>query len=85
MGCGRVAPKAELVRIALADTGAPGARAVLDPEGKMPGRGAYLCRGRRSGRPTSACLARALRGGRMGRALRATVRIDTELLESVGQ
>ena len=85
MGCGLVAPKAELVRIALADAGGPGARVVLDHEGRMPGRGAYLCRQPRSGRPASACLARALRGGRVGRALRARVRIDTELIESVGQ
>ena len=84
MGCGRVAPKAELVRIALADTGARAARAVLDRDGKMGGRGAYLCRERQSGRPAAACLARAQRNGGVARALRTSVRIDAELIESVG-
>jgi predicted RNA-binding protein YlxR (DUF448 family) len=41
VGCGRIAPKRELLRIAAA----PGARrAVLDPACVLPGRGAYLCR-----------------------------------------
>jgi predicted RNA-binding protein YlxR (DUF448 family) len=80
-----VAPKTELVRIALADAGAPGARAVLDRDGKMAGRGAYLCREAHSDRPVAACLARAQRNRGVVRALRAAVRIDTKLIESVGR
>jgi predicted RNA-binding protein YlxR (DUF448 family) len=71
------------VRVALADPGGARPRAVIDREGTMPGRGAYLCR-EPSGRPAAACAARAARNRGLARALRATVRIDTELIESVG-
>ncbi|HFC97652.1 MAG TPA: YlxR family protein [Thermosulfurimonas dismutans] len=37
--CGRRAPKGELLRLALDETGYP----VYDPGQKLPGRGAYLC------------------------------------------
>jgi predicted RNA-binding protein YlxR (DUF448 family) len=84
VGCGRIAPKPELVRIALSRTPRAGARAVLDLDGKMPGRGAYLCRDQRSERPVAACVERARRNGGVARTLRAAVRIDGELLESVG-
>jgi predicted RNA-binding protein YlxR (DUF448 family) len=40
-GCRRVRPKGELIRLAVtAETG----RVTLDPTGRFPGRGAYLCR-----------------------------------------
>ncbi len=50
----------------------------IDPSGKMPGRGAYLCR-------TKDCLAAAFKGNRLGRALRADVpeRLRSELEDIV--
>ncbi len=86
MGCGRVAPKAELVRIALADPGArpDDAQAVIDRAGALPGRGAYLCRASDRFEPAADCLARALRRGGIQRALRRKVRVDPKLVESVG-
>ena len=88
VGCGRAAPKPELVRIAVA----PAARshgeqavAVVDRDGSVPGRGAYLCRGSdRFEAPAQACLARALRRGSIQRGLRKKVAVDFKLVESVG-
>ena len=62
-----------------------GARqAVLDREGTMPGRGAYLCRGAGSRASRSRdCLARALKRGAIARALRCAVILPVELVESV--
>jgi predicted RNA-binding protein YlxR (DUF448 family) len=40
-GCRRVRPRIELIRLAVA--GLTG-RVTLDPTGRSPGRGAYLCR-----------------------------------------
>ena len=60
-------------------------RAVLDSEGTMPGRGAYLCREQLSAWPERACLDRAGRRGQISRALRSAVTIDSELIESVGR
>jgi predicted RNA-binding protein YlxR (DUF448 family) len=73
------------VRIALSDAPGASARAVIDAEGTLPGRGAYLCRApeSRAARPLQACAARATRKGALTRALRAGVPIDTELIESV--
>jgi len=94
VGCGRIAPKSELLRIAAAhDRAAAGTRedrgpervalAMLDRAGTMPGRGAYLCRGGAPGIPAEDCLALAGRRGALARALRCAVRIDPELVESV--
>ncbi|MGO8907046.1 MAG: YlxR family protein [Solirubrobacteraceae bacterium] len=92
VGCGRIAPKSELVRLALARHGAAGdggsggersTLAVIDPAGTMPGRGAYLCRGTAAGVPAGECLALARRRGGIARALRCAVRIDPEIVESV--
>jgi predicted RNA-binding protein YlxR (DUF448 family) len=83
VGCGRRAPKAELLRIAIRGMG-DAREAVADPLARMPGRGAYLCRGRRPGSAEAACLALALRRGALGRALRATVSASPELVESSG-
>jgi predicted RNA-binding protein YlxR (DUF448 family) len=86
VGCGRVAPKSQLVRVALArDAGGGGARAVLDHAGKMPGRGAYLCREAPFAEPAVRCLAQAARNRGIPRTLRAGARIDSELLESMAQ
>jgi predicted RNA-binding protein YlxR (DUF448 family) len=78
------------LRIAVADRGSLGAgeaskRAVPDREARMPGRGAYLCRGGYPNLPAvadSACLERALRRGGISRALRSSVTLERKLVES---
>jgi uncharacterized protein len=87
VGCGRIAPKSELLRIAIVDEdGEAARRAVLDRAGTMPGRGAYLCRrARTGGEPASACLALAARRGGIARALRCAVTLERELVESVSR
>jgi predicted RNA-binding protein YlxR (DUF448 family) len=64
--------------------GAP-ARAIHDPSGTMPGRGAYLCVDQRRGGPDADCLARAERRGGIARALRCPVIVASEGLESVSR
>jgi predicted RNA-binding protein YlxR (DUF448 family) len=89
VGCGRIAPKSALLRIAVADRESAGEgtsrHAVIDRDGVMPGRGAYLCRGGDLDPPTladPACLARAARRGGIARALRSAVTLDPKLVES---
>ncbi len=88
VGCGRIAAKAELVRIALApqaeDRREASVRAVEDRDGTMPGRGAYLCRAGDGG-PASACVALALRRRAIQRTLRAPVSVDPKIVESVSR
>jgi predicted RNA-binding protein YlxR (DUF448 family) len=84
VGCGRIAPKPELMRIALADDGAARRRrAVHDPACSMPGRGAYLCRVEDGSAPVAECLALATRRGGIARALRCAVTVDPKLVESI--
>jgi predicted RNA-binding protein YlxR (DUF448 family) len=86
VGCGRIAPKSELLRIAAAaggDGGARPRRAVADRDARMPGRGAYLCLGESPGLPAGDCLALAMRRGGIARALRCSVTVDPKLVESV--
>ena len=74
------------MRIALVrggDRAAP--LAVHDADGRMPGRGAYLCRGADPAKPAQACLAQALRRGGIARALRTAVTVDPKLVESVSR
>lgn len=94
VGCGRIAPKSELLRIAAteqqsADGGGRTARiAVADRDGTMPGRGAYLCSLGSPDAPTlpdAACLERATRRGGIARALRAAVTLDPKIVESVNR
>lgn len=59
-GCGRRAPKGELLRIVAAD-----GIAQLDPAGQLPGRGTYAC--------GPACLERLQDRRSLSRALRAPV------------
>jgi len=61
LGCRRVRPQPELIRIARGPEGA----ACFDIEGRMPGRGAWVC-------PAPSCLD-ALSPGSLGHALRAPV------------
>jgi predicted RNA-binding protein YlxR (DUF448 family) len=65
VGCGRKAPKDELVRFVARD----GALVVGDQE---PGRGAYTCR-------RLACFERAVSKNAFNRTLRRTVRVDQDL------
>jgi predicted RNA-binding protein YlxR (DUF448 family) len=78
VGCGRIAPKSELLRLAVA--GPTGdrrvRRAVIDERGSMPGRGAYLCRGAECTSPEPDCLQEALRRGGIARTLRGAVKLD---------
>ncbi len=64
-GCGRRAPKQELVRFA-----ATGGQLVAAPRG--PGRGAYTCR-------RLSCFERAAARNAFNRTLRRTVRVEPEL------
>ena len=85
-GCGRVAPKTELLRLT-AQRSAPGAPAIAvrDDAGRLPGRGAYLCLDAPRDAPAPACLKEAMRRGGIARTLRATVALDAEIVESVGR
>jgi len=74
------------MRLALArEGGGRRARAVLDRGGTMPGRGAYLCTGETPDEPAAACLTLAERRGAIARALRRSVTIDPELIESMSR
>ena len=86
MGCRREASKQELVRVAVAPSETGSSRlAVLDPQSRMGGRGAYLCRAGERAAPRPECLAAAERRGGFSRALRAKVTLDRKLVESVGR
>jgi predicted RNA-binding protein YlxR (DUF448 family) len=88
VGCGRIAPKSELLRIVATDqrlaTDGDRARrlAVADRAGTMPGRGAYLCSAG-DALADPACLQRATRRGGIARALRSAVALDPKLVESL--
>ena len=64
-GCGRKAPKRELVRFV-------GGAGELTPGEREPGRGAYTCR-------RLACFERAVSRRAFARTLRRTVRVDPAL------
>jgi len=70
MGCGEMKPKPELVRIVRSPEG----EVSLDPVGKKPGRGAYLC-------PSTECLRAARRKKRIERAL--DVRIGDDIYDAM--
>jgi hypothetical protein len=87
VGCGRIAPKSELLRLVVATDGdGHSRRALIDQHGTMPGRGAYLCAREDSRRGPGlvdpACLSRAVGRGGIARALRARVTLDPKLVES---
>lgn len=93
VGCGRIAPKSELVRIAaMGELEGRSRRAVLDATGTLPGRGAYLCRDDVTAQPAAECLALASRRGGVARALRCAVtltldepRASAKLVESMSR
>jgi predicted RNA-binding protein YlxR (DUF448 family) len=72
------------MRIALSGGGdSRGRRAVHDPAGTLPGRGAYLCVGAAPAEPRAQCVAIATRRDAIARALRSAVTIDPKLVESI--
>jgi len=75
VGCGRVTDKRSLVRIVRTPEG----DVTVDPTGKRSGRGAYVCAKRE-------CLQRAVRSGKLSKALEAAVPEDvvTALLANLG-
>lgn len=66
VGCREMKPKRELIRVVRSPEG----EVSMDPVGKKPGRGAYVCR-------DEACLNRALKQKQLERVL------DTQLTEDV--
>jgi predicted RNA-binding protein YlxR (DUF448 family) len=70
--------------LALEGAGAP-RRAVHDRDGRMPGRGAYLCRGGDPDAPDVSCLQQAVRRGAIARTLRAAATLDPKLVESLSR
>jgi predicted RNA-binding protein YlxR (DUF448 family) len=63
--CGEKAPKRELTRVVVD----PDGTVHVDPTGKAPGRGAYLC-------GKSSCRQRVLMGERLARSLRQPVSVE---------
>ena len=86
MGCGRTAPKDELLRFAAVREQPGGAKlAVPDRDVRLGGRGAYLCRAGAGDAPRADCLAAAIRRNGFARTLRTKVTLDPKLVESVGR
>ncbi len=91
VGCGRISPKSELLRIVVARDETPpvhpptrrSRRAVIDPAATLPGRGAYLCKADIAATaPNPGCLQLAERRRGLARALRCPVTLDREPVES---
>ena len=68
VGCREMKPKRELIRVVRA----PDGTVSMDPVGKKPGRGAYVCR-------CEACLKRAIKQKQLERQL------EVQLTEEVAQ
>ncbi len=66
VSCREMKPKAELIRVVRAPDGS----VTLDPVGKKPGRGAYVCR-------DTACLTRALKQRQLDRQLETSIGEET--------
>ena len=62
VGCREMKPKRELIRVVRSPDGAVS----LDPVGKKPGRGAYVCR-------SEACLKRAIKQKQLERQLETSL------------
>ena len=70
VGCRESKPKRELIRVERAPDGAVS----IDPVGKKPGRGAYVCR-------QESCLARAIKQKQLERQLQ--VQLTPEVAEAL--
>ena len=66
VGCREMKPKKELMRVVRG----PDGTVFLDPSGKKPGRGAYVCR-------SGDCLSRAIRQKQLERQLEAKLGEET--------
>lgn len=62
VGCAESKPKKELIRVVRSPEG----EISLDPVGKKPGRGAYIC-------PSAECLKKARRGKKLERSLECEI------------
>ena len=78
IGCRRVRPKGELLRLARDGSG----RVVVDGQGTLPGRGAYSC-------ASLSCLEKALAVGRLAHAFKSggahSVATAMEIAETWGR
>ncbi len=76
VGCREMKPKKELIRVVRSPDGIVS----LDPTGKKPGRGAYVCR-------AGDCLSRAIRQKQLERQLEAKLSEETSeaLRETLAQ
>jgi len=70
VGCGSIAPKADLRRVVLAD-----GVVQADPAQRRPGRGAYVC--------DRDCAEQAVLRSGFQRSFRSKVRIDPDLVDSL--
>jgi len=70
VGCGSIAPKADLRRVVLVE-----GRVEADPAQRRPGRGAYVC--------DRACAELAVRRSGFQRSFRSAVRVDPDLVDSL--
>ncbi len=70
LGCRQMSPKRDLIRVVKSPQG----EISLDPKGKKPGRGAYLC-------PTPACMHSARKSKALERAL--ATQIPDEIYEQL--
>ena len=70
LGCREMKPKRELIRVVKSPEGV----ICLDPRGKMPGRGAYVCR-------ATDCLKRAVKSKALSRAF--GVPVPQEVMEAL--
>ena len=68
--CRTMRPKRELIRLVASQDG----EIALDPVGKKPGRGAYVCRSRQ-------CLEQAIRGRKLDRGLKT--RVDEKVIAAL--
>ena len=68
LGCREMKPKPELLRVVRSPSG----EVSLDPRGKLPGRGAYIC-------PNADCFRRAVKSRALSRALET--QIPDEVME----
>ncbi len=83
VGCGRIAPKPALVRLAAVPSGHQSRPiATFDRAGTLPGRGAYVCRDEHGDAPNHDCLGLATGRGVLQRAFRRAVDVPSELVES---
>lgn len=65
VGCREEAPKREMIRVARTPDGA----VLIDPSGRLPGRGAYICLNKE-------CVANAIKKDALSKALK--VKVDPE-------